>query len=467
MLGGALVENILCLLAYNDQYAPIVRNSVPLNLYGGPYRIIAGACYDYLDRYHTPPKDHLADLLEARLQDDNPESSIYKGIIFAIRDTQANLNVDYVISTLQTFIKRQSFRSIAVEVTKCLHQDTEQSLARVDELFRQASTAQLAVFDPGVRLSDPARALRFLDHTNEAFPTGIKELDARGLGPNRKELWLAIANTKFGKSWLLTHLAKMALIQRLRVCHITLEMSADKVSQRYFQTMYAIAKRPDNTTTVRFRSDDQGRINDFEEVHIKPRFHLTDPDAREQLERIISRGRGRHLKNIIIKEFPTGQLTVPDLKAYLDSLEATTRFVPDLLIIDYPDLMKVNIENPRWSLDQIYKDLRGIAVERNLALAAVSQSNRQGAKQKQVEITNVAEAYSKIQHADVNITMSATGAEKRLGLARLYVGAARNDTDNFALVISQHYKTGAFVVDSHILDQGYWANLEGEGDETT
>jgi replicative DNA helicase len=465
MLGGSLVENIMCLLAYNDQYANIVRNSVPLNLYGGPYRIIASRCYDYLDRFHKPPADHLPDIMEDKLKSDNAEAALYKNIILNIRNTQAEINTEYVVHKLETFIKRQSLRTVAVELTKALQQDTEESLENAEQLISQSRSSALQLFDPGTRLSDKNKALSFLDFSNECFPTGIPELDKRGFGPTRKEMLMLIAPAKAGKSFFLTHLAKMAIVNRLKVVHVTLEMSEGRCSQRYFQTLYSIAKRKDISPSIKFKKDDQNRIISFDQVTLTPKHTLQDLDIRQKLEKIIDKWALRQLDNIFIKEFPTGGLTVNGLEAYLDNLEATQQFVPDLVILDYPDLMELEGEM-RFALDTLFKNLRGrIAVRRNVALAVVSQSNRSGAKAKTVEGTDVAEAWNKVQHADTTITLSATAAEKRLGLARLYVAAGRNDEGNITLVISQHYRTGLFVIDAALMSNEYWNNLPTEGGE--
>jgi|SRR5882672_2912447 len=113
MLGTFLQENILCLLAYNGQYAKIIRNSVTLNLYSGPYRIIAARCYDYIDRFGVPPADHCSDILEDKLNNESAEASLYKNTIISIRNAQEGLNTEYVINQLELFIKRQSLRSVA------------------------------------------------------------------------------------------------------------------------------------------------------------------------------------------------------------------------------------------------------------------------------------------------------------------------------------------------------------------
>jgi DnaB-like helicase C terminal domain len=236
-------------------------------------------------------------------------------------------------------------------------------------------------------------------------------------------------------------------------------MSEARSAQRYLQALFAVAKRKEPFTVTKFRKDSLGRITGFDDIKMTPGLTLDDPHIRKKLERRIDRWALRLLDNIYIKEFPTSTLTVAQLRAYLDNLEATEKFVPDLLIVDYPDLLKMDKDNYRLELDQVFKELRGIAVSRNIALAAVSQSHRSAAKAKQVGIDNVAEAYSKIAHSDTVITYTQTAQEHKLGLARLYVAAGRNDEDKFVIVISQSYNTGQFVVDSAMLRGTYWENL--------
>jgi len=821
MLLGALQENIITLLAFDKEGAPIVRGAIAIELYGGPYRVIAARCYDYLDRFKQPAGDHLPDLLTDKLEGENKrEAQLYVDIIGSIHAVKDTLNREYVLSQLETYIKRQALRSVAVELTKALQRDTEESLEQAEKLIAGSRHNSLSLFDPGTFLNDKKRALRFLDISEQAMPTGIVELDRRGLGPVPKELWLLIANAKRGKclavgtlvqldtgryipieniqdgdcvvsfneatgvfeskqaqltangkkpvlevktrsgrtlivtnnhrlltkdgwktvseisvghsiavplrlafgtmvaskeylkilgymiadgsmskphtptftkqekeivtdlerclsvyncaltqakgapdhyyvvgkgdrnlvadllrrdglmekksnqkqlpewfglldkehtavflqalftcdgsvyadsdfeysttsavlmqqinnlltrfgivskvrerwqtvagcpycswsllvrgrrqikklheeigllgskgkklakmaagngsrpdrlsylvrdqfgeiffdrvvsikphgeaetydlavegthnfvannivvhnSWGLIHLAKMALMHRVRVVHITLEMSEDRCSQRYFQAMLALAKRKDPVQVTKFARDKLGRITDFEDVRVAPAMSMDDPNIRKKLERSIDRWALRVFSNIVVKQFPTGALTVPQLAAYLDNLENTHRFTPELLIVDYPDLMKIDKHNFRLSLDETYKELRGLLIKRNIAGAIVSQSNRSGEKAKQVGLENTAEAYSKVAHADVVITYSQTEEEHKLGLARLHVAAGRNDEDRFTVLISQNYALGNFVVDSAMMTNDYWSlvgrNSESEAEET-
>jgi replicative DNA helicase len=468
MLLGVLQENLLVLLAFDDERAVIIRNTIDIGLFGGQYRQIASRVYDYIDRYKAPPKDHLPDILDDKLNAENKrEAELYVDVITSINDAKDTINSEYVMTQLATFVKRQSLRTVAVELTKELQRDTEDSLAKAEELISKAQEQAVTLFDPGLRLDDKKRALDFLDLANDGFPTGIAELDKRGFVPTRKEYWQLIANTKKGKSWMLMHLAKMAVIHRMKVAHVTLELSQERTAQRYFQAFFSISKRQEKFNITKFQRDELGRISGFDTKVLEPALTFDDPKIRSKLEKKIDQHGARHLQNIFVKEFPTGQLTLKQLKAYLDNLERVERFTPDLLVIDYPDLMKTDPSNLRASLDDIIKGLRGIAVERNIAVAGVSQTNRGSARAKDVHIDSISEAFTKVQHADTTITYSQTKAEAELGLARLAIGAGRNDNSNLTVVISQNYGTGNFVVDSVVLKGNYFGLLpKEEGEET-
>lgn len=466
MLLGALQENLLTLVAFHDVEAKLIRNAVTPDLYGGPYRVIAARCYDFIDRFDKAPKDHIADILSDKLdKKSGTGATLFADIIESLHNTAPAINIPYVLSQLETFIKRQSLRSVAVDLTKALQKDTEQGLEEAEALMAQAHTQQLTVFDSGLRLSNTKRALKFLDMQEASFPTGIPELDRRGFGPTRKELWMLIANTGYGKSWGLIQLAKMAMIHRLRVCHISLEMGEERVAQRYLQAMFAISKRKETFTVTKFQRDQLDRLTGFDDRRVTPRLTLDDPKIRTKLTRRMNKMNGRMLDNLFIKEFPGGALNVRKLQAYLDTLEQVEQFTPDLLIVDYPDLMDFDGEETRLALDALFKGIRGLAVKRNMATAVVSQSHRGAVKAKKVGIENVAEAFAKNTHCDVIMTYSQTEAERKIGLARLEVAKGRNDADKFTIAIAQNYALGQFVVDSALMVNDYWTHV-GTGDET-
>jgi hypothetical protein len=224
------------------------------------------------------------------------------------------------------------------------------------------------------------------------------------------------------------------------------------------QCLYSITKRQASLKIPSFKRNEQGQFIgiDFSEV-TRPtlRGETTRKDVAAKLK--------QQFKNddpLIVKSFPTGQLTIPQLKAYLDSLERLHKFVPEVLIVDYPDLFDLGGNDVRTDTSRIFKELRGIAVERNLALVTATQGNRGAALARTTRDTDVAEDYSKIATADVVVTYSQTPDEKRLGLARLFVANARTDVDKFTVLITQSYPMGQFALDSMPMLSDYWNRVE-------
>ena len=79
-----------------------------------------------------------------------------------------------------------------------------------------------------------------------------------------------------------------------------------------------------------------------------------------------------------IQEYPTKSASVIKLKAYINKLKATG-MKPDLIIIDYADLLKpggANFTEKRLQLEEIYEDLRGWSGEMQIPIWTASQSNR-------------------------------------------------------------------------------------------
>lgn len=454
--GRMLQENLLVLLVWSPTAAPIIRNSMDYKLFEGHYREVARRAYDYLDEYKKPPSDHIADLFAPELEGkDQLKAREWELLLHQLYDSKDSVDEDFTLGRLHTFIRLQTIRDTVLLTADKLRSGGENVLDEIENLWSKANKNLLKSFDPGLQLSDKAGVLRSLEKRDEpAFHTGIKALDDRGLGPGRKELHLLIAAAKHGKSWWLMHLGKAAwAANRAHVLHITLEISQEQTVTRYLQSIFGIAKR--EGTYVRSKFTEDGKID---RETLKNVLTFKDEEFDQKLSGKLDGFKNR-LKRIIVKEFPTGSLTINGLKAYLDSLEAQMNWVPDLLLLDYADLMFTGGRDEyRINLGNLYKELRGLAVERNIAIATASQTNREGAGVKLVRETHVGEDWSKIPTADTVLTYSRTIEERKLGLARLTVTNSRKEEDGIIILITQNYALGQFAQSSRVMSIGpdYW-----------
>src|ERR1700744_570158 len=125
---SALQENFITLLCFDDKNCVTIRNLIEPEFYGGPFREIARRIYEYIDRYKKAPKDHIADLMADKLDEktNKREAELYKDILLGISDQKETINEEYVMGQLENFIKRQSLRNIAIDLSKALQKDTDE-----------------------------------------------------------------------------------------------------------------------------------------------------------------------------------------------------------------------------------------------------------------------------------------------------------------------------------------------------
>ena len=404
------------------------------------YQTIAKAALGHIAAFATPPRVHISDLLEKELKR-GEDSQILRTVIEAMEGLHGELQPDFVIKELDKFINTRKFAQALERASDALE---EGDLGKAQDALYMSGAVQPP--SPGIWLHDAERMLGFLDVDEaDVFGSGVAALDARNVRPRRKAMFLFLASAKAGKSWYLIAAAIDALMSGKKVLHITLENSEELTAQRYVQSLFALAAdEADEMRVPMFVKDDEGRHTRIDFHTITPRQVRDVPrnDLEKRLEHFKKRGR------LLIKEFPTGMLTVPQLNAYLDTLAKTDGFVPDMLVIDYADLMTLDVATLRLDTGRLYRELRGVGVQRNMAVVTASQGNRGSATARVVGVTNVAEDWSKIGTVDTVVTYSQTAAEHKLNLARLYVAAARGSKDKFIVLISQAYATGQFCLDS-------------------
>lgn len=464
-LSQGIQEGLVALLLFDPKGAPVASGMVPIAAYDPFFRQIATEAIEFLEKHKVPAGDHALELiggLKVRYKKDAP---IYDRIWESLLVTKDNVNRDFVFARAGKFAKGQHIRDGVEAAITALERDDETGVDEAEQALKKALEGSYDMFDPGGRFDDPERALSFLTQPREAFPTGIEAFDRAGIAPSRGELFIMAADTGVGKSWFLLHLAKHALMARKRVLYVTLEMTEKEAFQRLAMSFFSYTARAqlEGVAIQRLKSDDEGRFASMRSRILTDRPHLFDhvgpaPGVEERLRREL-RGMSRR-PHLYVKEYPAASLTMRKFRSDLSLYESSEGFLPDLICFDYPDEMEIaSAEHKRTELITIFTQLKGIAQERNLAMATVTQLNAEGAKARVATKSHLAEARGKAHKADVLITASQTPEEHALGLCRLFAAKGRHGKDRFGVLVSQSLDLGQFVVDSSRLSDSYEALL--------
>lgn len=463
LITGSLQENILTALVFDNKAAAIIANAVEPGIFESDiYKDIIKSSLEYYKEFKEAPKEHIADLLEHKINDTkSPKTGeMYKRILVGLYSTKDTLNSDFVIKQLNQFIRRQKFKSALIECVSLVKQDTNEALDEAEDLVNKTLKSQIITFDRGLSFKDSGKFLQSARKAlDEAYPMGVSYFDNNNIGPAKGELLVLLAPANRGKSWGLINIGRACAQHRLKILHITLEMPEGKVAQRYLQAFYSLAKTKINQTDLdsiaisKFEHDELHRLSGLQIDNIV-RPSLYDNKIMERVGKHMEKYKNRI--KLEIKQFPTSSLTIKGLEIFLDGLDRLYNYVPDVILLDYADLMKLDTTNLRISTGDIYKELRRVGQERDIAMVTASQANRLAEDARVITLKHLAEDYSKAATADTIIAYCQTSAEKGLGLARLFGAKVRNEENGQTVLISQAYKIGQFCMASTIINDRYW-----------
>lgn len=325
---------------------------------------------------------------------------------------------DYVITEMVRFCRRQAVRKAMLEAAPLTDSEAEDVWDKIESNMRDACNVGSHAVDIGVQyfLQYPERLnARLLGDDRTVIPTGITELDSfigGGLKSGQLGIWLG--PTSAGKSVALTHCGKRALVQGCKVVHYTCELYEQDVADRYDSSWTNVP------------------MNQLADKHV-----LVD----QKLGKLNT----KYGNSLIIKYFPAGTTTVQGIKSHIQMLH-NHGFNPDLVIVDYGDLLKAttHYKDEYSDLGIIFRDLHGLAGELRVPLWTASQANRAGLNAEIVDLEHIGDSIRKVQIADLVIGMCRTQEEYELGIMRLFVAKNKNGPEKVIVKIHNDFSRMCF-----------------------
>ena len=409
-------RGILYLIKHDrDFYSQIVGLIKPEYFEFPSYSYIFERIKGYYDKYKTiPPDDILLEDIKKSLPK-GQDFSDYEEDILQINNIDQSVldNREFVLDLVEDYAKKQAISHAIKESVVLLK---ENRISEIEEKVRQAMLVSREVNVGQIYFDDlDERFHRQFDNKDKkrfktVFDSHNQFLDG---GLSAKELAMVIAPPGVGKSLYLVNQGVTAIKENKKVLYISLEMAEDKIAQRFDSILTMVP-------THRLKE-----IGSF-------------PTVKDRLSKVKAKYADSRL---IIKEFPTGQLTVNQIRALLVQLKLHHDFVPDILIVDYLELLRParNIDAEYQAQERIAQELRGLAMENNILVWTATQTNRQGKKVSTITDAELGDSYGKIRPADWAISLNQTQEEYDKGRMRVYVVKARDSKQHYTIHGSVNY----------------------------
>lgn len=322
---------------------------------------------------------------------------------------------EHIQSTLTKFIRRQAMKQAILDSMELIKHD------QMDEVMERVEAARnkgMDILTVGHNFFADFEQ-RLLDRANKddarRLSTGMPELDVVTYGGlKNKQMGLFVGGSGRGKSIALEWLAKAAIIMGRQVVYYTLELSAEDVAER-FDSLFC---------------------------HIKPQELKS---LNNEVYKELSDCHARYGNNLIIKEYPEDEASINTIKAHYRQL-AAIGVKPDLVIIDYLDLMKPhrNYHDVNQEQTAIVKACRGMSKEFDTRVWSALQLNRGGMAQETPDATGLGGSISRMYTTDLMIIMAQTPAEREDRIMRLVIMKNRNGPADRTIKIATDFEHMTF-----------------------
>lgn len=386
-----------------------------------------GALVNTVQRYFTKFKKAPDPVtLLSLLRDDKEAKIIRPELMMIVKERLRELirhdisDKDYVVDKVAEFARHQAVISAIEESVSHLdRRDFSKIEKAVKDALNVGANLDVEMYDYFDEIETRTherkeRAAGKLPPTgiSTGFPALDKYLYHKGWG--KRELSVIMGGAKAGKSTALLEFGRAAVMNGYNVLYITLEVAAKIISERV-----------------------DANIADIAMDEIGERIM----EVSKKIETIKERS-----GKFSIVEFPTGTLTVSDLRRILER-QKIKGIKYDMVIIDYADLMAPEryTDNAIENSKNIYVTLRGLAMQEDVALLTATQTNRDGFKSAVAKAEHVSEDFNKIRIADIVISINRTEEERAVGQARLYFAASRNQAGQFTIRIKQDMERMRFI----------------------
>jgi len=369
----------------------------------------------YFDKYHTTPSMEVLKVELKKIDNEILQISIKEQLREAYKSSDEDLV--YVEEEFSNFCKNQQLKkALLISVDYLNSGDYDSIRSIIDNALKAGQDKNVGHEynkDVESRYRDDHRIVipTPWDHFNLLLQGGIGNGD----------FGLIFGNPGGGKSWVLIALGGYAVNMGFNVIHYTLELGEDYVGRRYDAYFTQI-----------------------------PVNRISESPHRIQVEQVVSNLSGQ----LIIKEYSPGKASISTIESHIKKC-IDQDFKPDLIIIDYVDLLrskKTNRER-KDEIDDIYISTKGLARELNLPVWSVSQVNRAGAKDDIIEGDKAAGSYDKIMITDVAISLSRKRQDKVNGTGRFHIMKNRYGMDGMSFGARIDTSTGHFEITGDLGDE--------------
>lgn len=484
-------KKIIIGLVVSTEYCSKIHKYIRPEYFRNKYlKLISGWCIEFYENYKAAPYKNIKDIYRNKSKKIKPtEAELIKELLnnLSKQYIEGEVNVDYLTDTTLTYIKKRKLEIVTNNVNVLQErgdiEGAEKELLQYTSLQSEISN-EFYTITPGdmevnERIYDPSKAKKVFFKLPGDLGRYLGEME-------RSDLVSFFGPAKVGKTMFLLDCFKHGILQKKKTVFFSLEMNDKQVVKRVNKLFIPMTDEEgihtypafdclhnqtgeckDRLSPVVLYDEETGTIKDNAHI-VCTKCMRTDPKRykmmiyrasifREQEDIFTIRKKFKRKNKIMGKYgkiiiYPKYTLTYNDIKMELDNLIREDNFIPDIIIIDYADILQFDSQFNDFKLeDERWKLLARLAGSTNTLLITATQANLAGHKADTLDSTHQGGFYGKNRHVNLMAGINQKKEEKEFGIIEIGITEARSSfyVQGQTCTVLQNLNSGQVYLDSY------------------
>jgi replicative DNA helicase len=412
-------NKILSHIIANSEFLGQIRKVIdPKYFKSSMARMISEWVLEFYDSFERAPYKNIKDLYMRKrkeIQDEEETELIAEYLSNLSRDWEqaAISNLPYTVKQAIHYFKIRSLELIKDNIDYALTQDNPALGERYVSEFSKVEKQE----GHGIDLLKDSSAIASAFDTHDEILFKLPGALGEVIGDFVRGDFVAIMGpSKRGKTWWMWYIGYRAALLGLKIVFFSLEMTEKRIIRRQWQTLQGLPLQAGKINIPYFQVNDDGKYLVKNKVVQKDALPVDEKEIEQQLKKYRMNLKSGQIKTVV---YPSYEATVEDIETALVNFEYYENFVPDVIVVDYADILKPTASSDyRHQIDAIWKSLRGMAQKWDACVVTGSQTDRKS-QQGEVKSTNIAEDIRKIAHVTKLITKQQRDYELENGYCRI------------------------------------------------
>lgn len=491
----------------SDDYLKNVQVLFKPELIDTPFILtVVDWCNQYYEKFNTCPGVHIEDIYEKKVKNGDlqeEEEELIADLLDSISeeyDRSSNFNSEYLLDETEKYFETQNLKKRTNNVRAALaNNDLELARKELSD-YKPVQRIQTGGIDPFTNTEIMQKAFEYSEESLFKVPGAageflndmfVKDSFVTLLGPEKR-----------GKTWWLIELSKWARRSGRNVAFFAAgDMTLPQMVLRYGISFCGKSNKPkycgklrvpvmdcffnqNDSCEMKHRAgtfgvlDSEGKKIDDEPDYVPCTYCRKNPNPKGKWKGAVwykykepvnplswgeasEKGKMFHTRwgkksRFKLAAYANETLSIGKIENQLDLWESEKNFIPDIIIVDYMDLLipdKIQSGTQhRHIINSIWGGARRISQERHCLFLSASQSDTMSYNVQWINMKHFSESKTKNAHVTGIVTLNQTMEEKRWGIMRLGKLLTREDEFDAmkGVTVLQSIATGKPLIDSYV-----------------